>query len=300
MKNYIYRVYGLTILSELRLPELPTKKKTEPDVLIRYGKVPDQLPNPIGAGVLYQASKNDFLFKFNGIAKYRVQQGKYITIQKIDNAAPEEVRLFLLGSAIGALLHQRGLLALHGSCVARDNRGFIFSGNSSVGKSTIAAAFLKNGYSFVADDIAVIDFRPNNKYYIFPGIPHIKLWKDVIQHLDEKNITEKVRPTLEKYIKPITNPTSFRSVLLEKIIVLSVTNTSIFAVEEVVGAEKFNLLRNNTYRIQYVDKLQQIETHFKNLSKLASGVRVYKVERPPYPLLISELIEYIESRVINV
>ncbi|BBI65053.1 hypothetical protein HSBAA_63590 [Vreelandella sulfidaeris] len=58
-----------------------------------------------------------------GIARYRVEEGQRILLdrrmsQGVDTVAnPGDVRLFLLGSALGALLHQRHWLPLHVSAL---------------------------------------------------------------------------------------------------------------------------------------------------------------------------------------
>ena len=68
------------------------------------------------------------------------------------------VRLFLLGSAMGALLHQRGLLPLHTNAVEVGGRAFAFMGKSGAGKSTLAAWFHDRGFRIVADDVCVVGF----------------------------------------------------------------------------------------------------------------------------------------------
>jgi len=63
LKNYYYRIYGLNLQSAIEIPEVPQCEETEPDAIIKLGKVPDQLSRPTHAGVLYELNGNDFLFK---------------------------------------------------------------------------------------------------------------------------------------------------------------------------------------------------------------------------------------------
>lgn len=297
MKNHYYNVHGLTICSEIDLPELVTVKEHGPDVWIRIGHVPDHLPIINGSGVLYEAAQDDFLLKLDSIAKYRVQTGKYITIDSKASARPEEVRLFLFGSAMGALLHQRGMLAMHASSVKKGGKGFLIAGTSASGKSTLSAGLLKKGYSIISDDISVIALEKEIEHFIYPGMPHLKLWKDVLVHMNENLNLEKVRPMLEKYKKPTIPGKKLNPVKLDKIVVLSTKNTPGYYVEEVHGFEKFNLLRQNVYRIQFVDKLCRIESNFKNLSKLATETKVFLVKRPLSPLKIWELAIFVEDNI---
>ncbi|MBN1181839.1 MAG: hypothetical protein JXB49_06100 [Bacteroidales bacterium] len=300
MKNNYYYVHGLTISSDIVLPELVVIEEQEPDVLIRSDKVPNHLPSIKGAGVLYEAAQDDFLFKLDKVAKYRVQEGKYITVEATETATSEEVRLFLLGSTMGALLHQRSMLAIHASSVNKDNKGLLIAGVSSSGKSSLAAGLLEKGYSIISDDVSVIGFEKEDGHYIFPGIPHLKLWKDVLLHLNESLDLEKVRPKLEKYKKSVCLKGRLDPIGLDKIIILSTKNTPGYHFEEVFGSEKFILLRQNTYRIQFISKLNKTKSYFENLTKLAALTRVFRVERPSSPIQIRDLATFVEDNIINI
>lgn len=298
LKFTTYKVFGLTFRSEVELPELTEVESQKPDVVINLGEVPDYLYNMLNNNMLYQVRKNDFLLNIAAVGKYRVQNGRTITVEPERNANAQEIRLFLLGSAMGALLHQRKTITLHGSGVVKDNQGIVFIGKSSAGKSTIAAGLLSNGYSVITDDIAVIRFHGKNPY-ILPGIPHLKLWKDVLNHLKDKSYFERVKPKVEKYKMPIKPIESSKSVLLDKIIFISQNSHHGFRFEEVLGADKFNLLISNTYRIQYVEKIGGFETHFKNISKLASKIRIYMIERPISPLEIKKFANFVDDNIIR-
>lgn len=298
--NYNYRVNGINLNSEIELPELLGIVNQEPDVWIKIGCVPDHLPNPIGSGVLYEASQDDFLLILDTVAKYRVQNGKYITIEPTKTANPEEIRLFLFASAMGALLIQQGKLAIHGSCIAIEKKGVIFTGRSSAGKSTLAAGLHSKGYSVITDDIAVLDTTDKDKNFVFPGIPHLKLWKDVLYHMNESINLEKVRPQLEKYRKPVPSLEHSNPVLLDKIVLLTTKNTPGFHFEEVLGTKKFDLLIQNTYRAQLVEKHNQLESHFNKLSKLASTIRLFNVTRPSSPMQVMELANYVEETIFQI
>jgi hypothetical protein len=46
---------------------------------------------------------------------------------------------------------------LHAACLARDGRGLLFAGTSGSGKSTVAAALVRDGYDFLGDDTVFLD-----------------------------------------------------------------------------------------------------------------------------------------------
>ncbi len=104
MTPYTYTAYGLTIISDFELPELlplPLQDVPEDAVRIRLGQVPQELDDPVGTGVLYQAKPNEFLLRLDAIAGYYVTDGRDIVVEPVPGATDDEIRLFLLGSALG-------------------------------------------------------------------------------------------------------------------------------------------------------------------------------------------------------
>ena len=91
------------------------------DVRIRLGEVPITLSNCRVKGVFYQAIKDDFIFRMDQVAAFRICNGAAITIEPFSGGHRELMRVFLLGSVFGALLHQKGILAIHGSAVATED-----------------------------------------------------------------------------------------------------------------------------------------------------------------------------------
>ena len=142
----IYHAFGLNIASSIPFLDMP---KTEgiPDVVITYGKTPEALSDPNVSGVRYQAGPGKFFLQVDNVARYYAANGDNILIERESGAADEEVLLFLMGSAMGAILHQRNIQPLHGSAIKVDHEGVIFVGPSSIGKSTLAGGFQKRRVS---------------------------------------------------------------------------------------------------------------------------------------------------------
>lgn len=294
-----YSAFGINIQSEIELPELPAGFFDVYDVSIHWGNNPEKLNGAKGSGVLYQAKKDDFLLRLNTVGSYRVQNGKTITVERLNSATDEEIRLFLLGSAFGAMIHQRELLPFHGSTVAKDGFAYVISGNSGAGKSSLAATLVKMGFSLLADDISVIKTE-TGKPMVYPGIPHLKLWEDVMRKLEEDiSMYTKVRPQLLKYRKPAEEAFINRSAPLHSIVILSSKNTSGFEIKPVKGVEKFNLLKNNTYRYQYLPGLEKTVEHFRMTTELAGASKVYQLKRPTSPLLLEELADSFIKEIVQ-
>lgn len=292
-----YQVYGLAIESELELVDLIESPGSISEVSIKYGIVPEHLPKSKQVGVLFEAAPNEFIFRFEGIAAYWVRNGNEIIIHPNKSTSSDDLVVFLLGSVMGALLHQRNSLPLHGSAIATLEGAIIITGRSTVGKSSLAAALCERGYQALADDISVIT-EDNGTFVLNPGIPFFKLWKDTISHLNFNPQMKRVRSGIEKYKKPINRFYNSKALPISLIINLAIKNSPNISHKEIHGSEKFTLLRNNTYRMEFMEGLDSTENHFHQLMKLVNSHRLILIERPKFPLDILELAKYVEDNFI--
>jgi hypothetical protein len=203
-----YHVFGLKIKSVIPLPALlisDSLPELEPDIVIEYGKTPEALTNPKFKGMRFQAGPGEFLMRVDGVATYYVQDGRCITIMPEAGAGDDDILIFLMGSAMGALLHQRNIFVLYASAIEVNGESVVFSGPSSIGKSTLAAGFHQRGYPFLADDLCAIS-TVNGHPAVIPGFPRLKLWADVLKKLNtEKDKLKSIRSgmDIEKYFLPI-------------------------------------------------------------------------------------------------
>src|SRR5439155_13534776 len=133
----------------------------------------------------------------------------------------QAVRLFLLGPALGVLLHQRGLLVLHASTVTVDGGAVAFLGRSGWGKSTVAAAFHARGCGIVGDDVTAVQVEGGIPTVI-PSFPQLKLWPEVAVFLgDDVERLSRLRPLLEKRARRVTDGLSPNFLPIRHIYVLA-------------------------------------------------------------------------------
>ena len=291
-KSYTYyKVYGLVIKSELELKELEKTTSTKFDVLIEKGKVPENLENPEKVGVRFQAKKGELLLHVDNIAKFYIANGSKIIIEDIETPDISEIKLFLLGSAFGALIFQRGKLPFHGSTVLINGKAVIVSGVSGAGKSTVTAELVKRGYPIIADDVSLIDVVEKN-VCVFPGFARIKLWADTLDLLKIDDKLEKIRPQLEKYSFPVDNYHN-KKTEISNVIIIKTKNTEGVTTEEIKGIEKFKILNNNIYRKQFAKPLKVELEQFKIVSQMSAKVKLFVLERPNATNSIKEVADSI-------
>lgn len=294
----MYRIFGLNIVSALPLPSLPqSQPDAAPEVVIVYGDTPDALSDPRIKGVRYQAAPGEFLLRVDNVARFYVQDGNRITIMPEAGAGVDDILIFLMGSAFGALLHQRNILVLHGSAIAVNGGSVAFCGPSGIGKSTLAAGLHQRGYPFLADDlcaIAMFEGRPA----VIPGFPRLKLWADTLKKLDTcKDQLKSVRlgVDLEKYFLPVNN-SSHTPQPLDTVFIMESTNKGTMSLTPLPGNEKIDPLIENTYRMRFLHGLGGKKDHFKQCAAVAARADVCKVIRPDRGFMLDELMDLVATR----
>ena len=152
-----YRVHGLILDSELVCPGFVTVPEAKPDVFVSMGSVPDGLENVKASGFKFQANPDHVLTKGRR-ARMLVSKGNQITIQPREGTHEDVIRSLFMAWGLGALLHQRNVFPLHGSVISLGNECVAFCAPSGTGKSSLAALFVKRGYTLLDDNIAAIRF----------------------------------------------------------------------------------------------------------------------------------------------
>jgi hypothetical protein len=292
-----YNAFGLQVKSELPLPELITSCGV-PDVAIRFGRITEALDKPFLSGICFHALPNKFMLKVNGIACYLVENGNSIIIDRDEGGSDDEIRLFLLGSAFGALIHQRGILPVHGSAVVMDNKAIIFSGISGAGKSTLAAAFVHKGYKLLADDVCVVSLDQDDQPQVHPGYPQMKLWNDSLENLGHyPQVLRKIRNGIKKYALPVQAGFHNKTVMLNGIYVIEVQDTNDIKTCNITGIEKFALISRHTYRLNFLKGCGTTEAHFRHTEAIARQCFVKCLYRPSHGFHLEQLMESIENDV---
>lgn len=211
---YKYTAYGLSIFSELELPDL-LRKEGSCDVTIRRGEIPPSSvleDKHFGADRVWGSAL--------GRLRFLIEGGTSITVDVERPLGEGVVRSVVQGVLMAALLRQRGLLAIHASGVVKGGQAIGFVGASGRGKSTLAEFFCQHGYRLLGDDVMAIRVEGSCPTAL-PGPPLIQLRPEAGAWLrrDFRDLS-RVHAGSRKSIRPAVNDVYACSAPLAKLYVL--------------------------------------------------------------------------------
>ncbi len=288
-----HTAYNLSIESELALPELlvASEPASAADVQIKFAAVPpDGLPNAQQLGPFLWVNRDSLWLHVPQVARFLVQGGHTILMDPEPGVDEDSLRVFLLGSALGALLFQRGHLVLHGNAIRIGDQCMVCVGHSGAGKSTLTAGFMQRGHQILADDVVPVDAQCR----ALPGFPRIKLWKDVADKMGiDTSALRRIRPNTEKFNLPLDQPLDQSPLPIRWVYILGSDHIDTLRLEPISGMQRFLPLHNNTYRVRFLQGMALKPEHLKLCGQLASQVRLARVTRPDSGFELNGLIDHL-------
>lgn len=298
-----YTVHGLNVSSTLELPDLALADPgiAGVDVEILEGDVPESLGDQATVGGYWQAESTKLLFEAPGIARYLVSDGRRILFQRCVEPAADEhaIRVYMLGTALGALLHQRGLFALHASGVATPSGAWLFTGHSGAGKSTLVAWLHRRfGWPILSDDVTVTDIADGN-IHARSGIPRLRLWRDALSALSvpEEGLTRDL-VRFDKFQLPVS-ATHAGPIRLRGLILLEAAVGDTSSLTRLRGHEALATVMGSIYRPEFAELWRAPGSMFLESAKTASCMKVLRFSRPrsleDYDLHLDPLIAELDG-----
>ena len=274
---YHYQVFGLHLEADLIIPELLSySDDSHVEIVIKRGIVPYSLHSQVCETI--QGNNDQLLITTKNIGRFIIESGKYITYQTYHNTSTSDLRLFLLGSCIGALLQQRNYIVLHGCAVSVNaEQSIIFIGTKGAGKSTMAAYYAQQKAAVLTDDICLITFDSAGIPYLVPSYPQIKLWQNSADLLGIS--TRKLRrfygqngklglPVNHLFVQKPFSITHIYEIVAEK-----------HAATRITGHTKLTKLIDHSYRYHFITKMSRAFNYVKSLMYLANTVNISTTHR---------------------
>jgi hypothetical protein len=213
------------------------------------------------------------------VGTFRITEGKLVEVDPRQSCTLSQLGVYIMGSCMGAVLHQRGLMPLHGSCVTDGAHAVLITGESGAGKSTLAAEFLSRGWKLLTDDVCAVS-DPEGAALIQPSYPSQKLWQDSLDHYGrpESDIhslyfseeREKFGVDVRRYFHSGTAPLSMIVQLIPTEDPCSISQINAFtAIEQIM---------RNTYRLFMIPREYQ-QRHFQRCATLAGKIPMMLLTR---------------------
>ena len=302
--SWRYIAYGLSIQSEIALPELGQPVAIcatgcpLPDIRIHRGRCPPRPDDSAGDDRTW-ISSDQACFHYPETGSFHMLAGREVIIDALETAADCELRLILLGPVLAVLLHQRGLLVLHASAnrvqTARGPVAICFLGDKGAGKSTTAAAMHARGHGLVSDDLVAVDFAAGRPM-VRPGFPHLKLWPEAAATtLDDANSAAalpKLHRDFEKRSRSVAGQFPRDPMPLAAVYVLAYGERH--SIDPASGQSSFMHLVHHSYLGQVLQATGTQKSHFQQVTRLLSAVPVRHLVRPRDLSGIQGMIETIQ------
>ena len=305
--KYHYHAFELNWLSEgLPIPELPEAHGegdlAPPEKTIRILEEdplswPQLTPGAHDTPFLEMA-QGDLRLTVEGIGCFRIHCGKQIAWKRASQyVSDQDLRTFLLGSAVGALLIQRGMLVLHGNALERDGQAIVCLGYSGTGKSTLAYALMQQGWRLLADDLVAI--TPDGR--ALPGIPRIKLWHDAVKAFGlDPDALLPIREGMQKYllfgdaIERAEQACPLKCLYLIRQQRRDSNDPDDSLISRISSQQQAALcLRNQAFRPRFVRGLEKEGANFIALARLQQKVPIANL---PTPKGIPEMQQWLQSQ----
>jgi hypothetical protein len=284
-----YGAFGLNILSDLLLPELPAHASGDLSpspahvTASNHQDWPPLMANEHSTPSLQMAT-GDWRLELEGIGWFRAQEGETLSYERWDDSVSDrDLRTFLVTSGLAALLIQRGALVLQGTTLVRNGQAVMLLGTPASGKSTLACCLQQDGWQLLSSELSVM----NEQGLVWPGLQQLKLWHDsaAALGLDWAQLPL-VRRGLKRYaLLPPEAEVSFQAAPLEMIYILSRRNSKKDAQESEIQTRRLERqavallrLRNNAYQPRVYRGMDQEANLFLQASALARRVPIYSLQ----------------------
>ena len=289
---FYYIMYGLLICSEIEISAGYPAHEDTPDVIIRMINPDETMPDKHIVDRIYG------VVRLVDDTNILIRNGSEIVIEANDKTDWFNVISYISTEALPAILFQRGIFTIHGSCIEIKDGAIVITGASGAGKSSLANEFLDSGYRMLADDTVGIAVD-NEGVYTIPAFPQRKLVGDMVEHLGlDKDKLIDLKEDKRKYAINVDTQFCPDKRPFKALVQIYKYPGKTVEIKEITGAGKLRFLMDTSYEYMLYanDKLQQNE--IMDMVKICNEVSFYAVLRPEVGYTTKEQMQRIITKLL--
>lgn len=296
-------LYGQKIQSDILLPEaVSIEPETQVDVVVELCEPPQWVFERVRGGQVDYLEEQVMWFYLKGLVLFYVENGNHIIIYRESELISEiALRSYLTGSAMSLAIMQRNYIPIHGGTVAWGGQAIIVSGVSGAGKSTITMELYHQGFTFVADDLSVVQVV-EGEAQVYPGFPLQKVCRDVVVK-NNLNLLDLVYidEDRDKFARVLKEGYETKPLPVLCMIELKVSDClDSIEFEVVSGGDKFHQLTRNIYRGEVYQRLKNRPERFLRFVKATERIQMYRITRPKHGDFVEDIVECIKREILHI
>jgi len=294
-----YRGYGLTILSDIALPELLPAGPGPIDLEIRrVPTAPDFPPPDAPTAYDWSADRQDMLWP--AVGRFTIVGLARIEVEPAPGVEDRLLAFPLLGPVMALLKHLHGCLVLHGSAIRVNGQGAVFMGDKLAGKSTLASAFVARGHELLSDDVVAISGLLERQALIDPAFPLVKLCPKASRLLaeTESEAWPEVLPGFPKRQHRLPRETMPANIAPRLLLVLDRGQEA--RIHPLDGGAVFGALMHNCYVKKFIGQTLGPTAgarHLAQIAALTGQATVARLEVPGSITRLGEVVDLVEQQL---
>jgi hypothetical protein len=291
---YLYRLYGLGVRSFIKLPYPEHEGRADVSFYEasadRFATAEEELNLRWGPRRWFECKRlrdGSLYLGWSSVCEFLVPAaGTAVACRRRPGFSAETFHSFLLGQVISFPILHLGMEPLHATVVVIDGDAVAFIGDCGYGKSTLAAAFLREGYPLLTDDLLPLR-RPaaGGRLMVSPGPPRIKLTPESAAKLLPEMASEiPINPVTQKQIIPLDEQLACGTpVPLRAIYVLrpptATREVKQITIRRLSHRRSFVELVRNTYNVIELRR-HRLQLQFGIVSAVATSIPVKSLSYP--------------------
>ena len=314
-RTYVYGAFGLTVTSDVELPALGPPGANGSRVAVRVSPpVARTIPSARSASFVagmerMWRSPEGWLLRYehpDGRESWTMRvapTGDTIDVERTRGIALGDLVEILQSVGLASALQLQGSLLLHACAVDTGGHAVLVAGPTGSGKSTVAAAFVREGFALLSDDVAAI--KPaDGTLVVYPGPPRLRITPQSARPLgwDPDALPRVFANQLlgdKRRVELSVGDGSFCAQPREiaAIFVLG-QRASMPAVESVSPGEALRLLRANGYRDALLDRAQHAE-RFPLMARVVREIPIHTVNVPDDYAALTEVVHLLAHTALR-